>query len=281
MSATALANKALKQNEWPLSKHGELTLVKSPLLDAIDSLQHAFTTRLGAGSAEPLNWFNLGRHWKTDESCEDALRNRRLLCAELGLDADLMTVPSQQHTANIFTLEPETQPGLSLPALDGVATDRESHPVLLHFADCVPVMIYDPKKKALCVMHAGWRGTAGGIVTNGVKLLQSRYGSDPSDIVAAVGPAIGSCCYETGPEVVEQLSTTVGDGRALIVEKNGKPHPDLKAFNAMQLLEAGVKEIDVSAWCTSCHPEIFYSHRQSGGQTGRQGAIAAIKASFI
>ena len=98
----------------------------------------------------------------------------------------------------------------------------------------------------------------------------------PENILAAIGPAIGSCCYETGSEVVDGLKPTVTDHEALVTYKNGSPHPDLKAFNAMQLLESGVKNIDVSSWCTACHPEIFYSHRQSGGQTGRQGALACL-----
>lgn len=274
---TTLAEKALVTTEWPVQEVGGLSLIFSPLLSKETALTHAFTTRHGGTSETPLNWFNLGRHWNTDESKTDALKNRERLCGALGLDANRLTVPSQQHTSNIFVLEKGLQIGLSLPELDAVATDRVEDPILLHFADCVPVMIFDRHINALCVLHAGWRGTAGGIVTKGVQLLVERYGSKPSNIVAAVGPAIGSCCYETGDDVAQSLAATVKDASALIRTSKGKPHPDLKAINAMQLMEAGVDKVDVSAWCTSCHPEVFYSHRQSGGQTGRQGAIACLR----
>jgi hypothetical protein len=92
-------------------------------------------------------------------------------------------------------------------------------------------------------------------------------------MVAAVGPGIGSCCYPTSREVAEQLASTVPGGSDLIIW-NEQPHPDLKALNAAQLADSGLARIDVSDLCTACRPDLFYSHRQSGGKTGRQGAIA-------
>lgn len=277
MTSSALHEKALRTNQWPLVEKNGLTLVCSPMLSKIDSLRHAFTTRLGGATAPPLDSFNLGRHWNTEESKVDAMNNRRILCQTLSVDADRLTVPGQQHTTNIFLLDGDFVPSQSLASFDSVATNRAMQPILLHFADCVPVILFDPKTRALCVVHAGWRGTAGGIVSKSVSFLESNFGSRPLDIVAAVGPAIGSCCYETGGDVAEKLASTVrSDAGMLIVERHGKAYPDLKAINAMQLLESGVEQVDVTAWCTACHPEIFYSHRQSGGQTGRQGAIACI-----
>lgn len=276
MSTTVLVEKALQKNDWPLRQVKQLTLAMSPLLLEIDGLTHAFTTRLGAQSPAPLNWFNLGRHWETEESRQDAMANRTVLCDALGLDATQLVVPGQQHTTNIYIADERTETGQQLKNFDGVVTKRRGQPLLLHFADCVPVMILDQEQRVLCVMHAGWRGTAGGIVTKGVQLLINQFGTRVSDIVAAVGPAIGSCCYETGTDVADSLSLTVANAKSLIDWRDNKPHPDLKAFNAMQLLELGVVNVDVSKWCTACHPDIFYSHRQSGGKTGRQGALACM-----
>jgi polyphenol oxidase len=274
----ALAEKALQTNQWPLQEVAGLTLVLSPLLSGIDGLIHAFTTRMGGTSEQPLQWFNLGRHWDTEQSRQDAMTNRKRLCDAFGLDADRLTVPWQQHTANILAFGgTDPHPGSHLPELDGVATTKTEYPLLLHFADCVPVIIYDPEHNALCVMHAGWRGTAGGIVSNGVNLLHERFGSNPADMLAAVGPAIGSCCYQTGMDVADQLAKTVANATPLIRRQDEHAYPDLKAINAMQLLEAGVEQVDVTNWCTACNPEIFYSHRQSGGRTGRQGAMACLK----
>ena len=110
-------------------------------------------------------------------------------------------------------------------------------------------------------------------------------GSNPSQIVAAIGPAIGSCCYPTGDDVVQQLQSSIdgGDGSmkrfeesGLFVKKDGRVHPSLKGVNAVQLRLAGIEQIDVSNLCTSCNPHMFYSHRQSGGKTGRQGVIASL-----
>lgn len=268
---------ALQKNDWPLVKHGGLTLVLSPLLKSVDSLVHVFTTRLGGQSPEPLDSFNLGRHSLSEEIRRDAMENRRKLCELFSIDTDRLAVPGQHHSTNIHILQEQLQPGpFHFPGVDAIATAQTMQPVLLHFADCVPVMLVDTAIRKICVIHAGWRGTAGGIVKKSVKLMVEQLGSHPGDIAAAIGPAIGSCCFETGDEVVDGLSQTVADPAPLTPYKNGRAFPDLKAFNAMQLLEAGVQNIDVASWCTACHPELFYSHRQSGGQTGRQGALACL-----
>lgn len=271
--------KALRKNDWPLEVRSDLTLCLSPMLKTVGSFLHAFTTRLGGGTPAPLDSFNLGRHWNTEESRIDAMENRKILCDLLGVNADRLAVPGQQHTDNVHVVkEGDTivQGPSNLSAIDAVATGVRQQPVLLHFADCVPVMLIDPAQRKLCVIHAGWRGTASGIVKKSVALMVNEFDCKPENIVAAVGPAIGPCCYETGDEVVIKLNSTVSDSESLTEFKNGKPFPDLKAYNAMQLLEAGVKDIDVTSWCTSCHPEVFYSHRQSGGVTGRQGALACL-----
>ena len=276
-----VTKRSLEKNDWPLVQLNGLTLIQSPLMNKVERFVHAFTTRLGGSTPEPLNWFNLGRHWPTEESRAEAMVNRKTLCDALGLDDSQLTVPGQQHTTNIFLLKEGGEKGLALPNYDGVATGATDHPILLHFADCTPVMLLDPKKRVLCVMHAGWRGTAGGIVTKGVQLLHAALGCQPSDMVAAVGPAIGSCCYETGEDVAEALTKTIADpqARQQVIERGpgGKPHPDLKAVNAVQLYEAGVGQVDITAWCTACRPDLFYSHRQSGGKTGRQGALACLR----
>lgn len=276
MNPTKDAEKSLQKNDWPLVEVDGLTLIQSPMLSRIEKFQHAFTTRLGGTTPAPLNWFNLGRHWPTEESRQEAMRNRTRLCDALSLDATLLTVPGQQHTTNIYLLKEGDEKGLALPSYDGVATQATKHPIMLHFADCVPVVLVDVQKRLLCIVHAGWRGTAGGIVTNAAQLMIGVLGATPENIVAAVGPAIGSCCYSTGNEVPEKLSGTVTNPEPLIGWQDGKPHPDLKAFNAMQLYEAGISNVDVSSWCTACRPDLFYSHRQSGGQTGRQAAVACL-----
>lgn len=264
--------RALKKNSWLTTEIAGLTLNQSPLLAKQANLVHAFTTRLGGNSPAPVDTFNLGRHLDTDESRADAANNRQRLCQALGLDFKRLTVPGQVHSAIVVIADEKN----TYKEVDGVATKELNRPLLLHFADCVPVIIYDTKKSVLSIVHAGWRGTAGSIAKNGVQLMVEHFGSRPGDIIAAVGPAIGSCCYPTGEDVATKLAATVSNIADLVTYKEGVPYPDLKAVNAMQLLESGVAEVDVTDICTACQPELFYSHRQSGGKTGRQGAIGSI-----
>lgn len=271
-----LQKKALQKNEWPLTETFGLPLLTSPLLSESSALIHAFTTRLGGSSTEPLEWFNLGRHWSTDESRQDATINRSKLCNALKLNFNRLVVPGQVHSTRIaWVSEPE-----NAADIDGVATVTPDTPILLHYADCVPIIIFEKELSAVCILHAGWKGTAGGIATKGVSLLKQVLGTESSNIVAAVGPAIGPCCYPVGDDVAQKLKDSVQNADGLISIEQGRPHPDLKAINAMQLLEAGVSAVDVSAYCTACRPDLFYSHRQSAGKTGRQGAIAGIRAGY-
>lgn len=263
-------------NEWIREEKGGLPLLFSPILKSFDWMTHAFTTRHGGESAAPLDSFNLGRHWDTAESKLDAMRNRQKLAESLNIDHQRFMVPSQQHTNIVRWLsESELQEQPNLTGVDGLVSQVSGMPLLLHFADCVPVMLADSKTRTISVIHAGWRGTASGIVSNAVRMLIER-GSDPRDIAIAIGPAIAPCCFETAVDVARQLESSTPGASGLINYKNDKAYPDLKAINALQAKNAGVNLIDVSNLCTACNPHIFYSHRQSGGRTGRQGAIACL-----
>ncbi len=221
--------------------------------------------------------FNLGRHIDDEKIRADAMINRQRLCQALGFEQQRLAVPEQVHSNNVIAVERVPDRSL-LQNVDGVVTNVAGLPILLYFADCVPVILFDPVAVALGVVHAGWRGTASRIVIRAVEKMGEAFGSEPGNIKAAIGPAIGSCCYPTSVDVAQKLSATVSDAKAFIVYDGDEkqPRPDLKAVNAMQLLEAGVGEVDVADLCTACLPSVFYSHRQSGGNTGRQGAIAQL-----
>lgn len=262
--------RALHKNSWTRIEIDGLTLHQSPLLSQYPELKHAFTTRLGGESEPPLDSFNLGRHIDDPQQRANAMANRERLCKALKIDYTKIVVPGQVHSSRVVS---STNGDFS--QVDAIGTNDSGVPVLLHFADCTPIILYDPVARALAVVHAGWKGTAAKIVCNAVTFLQDNYSSVQSNIVAAIGPAIGSCCYPTGNDVAEKLQATVADGDGLIKWAD-QPRPDLKAINAMQLLEAGLINVDVTNICTACQPELFYSHRQSGGKTGRQGAIACL-----
>lgn len=268
--------RALKTQDWHLVKRGNLTVLQSPLLAAQKDFVHAFTTRDGGNTPAPYHSFNLGRHIKDEDLRRDAMANRESLCQAMGISHHKLKVPGQVHSGNVQVVHCGEEPDLA--GVDGLVTEDGNLPLLLHFADCVPVMIFETEKKLVGIVHAGWRGTAQAIARNAVELMVDRWGGRPQAMVAAVGPAIGPCCYPTGVEVVEQLMATVPvspeDGSQLVDRSGEQPRPNLKAINALQLLSAGVAEVDVASLCTACRPDLFFSHRQSGGTTGRQGALA-------
>jgi YfiH family protein len=275
---SGLKERALEKSEWTIEHIDGLTIVRSPLLSQhSNKLTHAFTTRLGGGSFDHLASFNLGRHIDDENVRADAMKNRERLCNVIGADYARLIVPGQVHSATVHVVKAADEER-NLKEVDGVTTHLKGHPLLLHFADCVPIILYDPVREALAVVHAGWRGTAASIIKNAVHEMQSNFASRPQDILGAVGPAIGTCCYPTGEDAAEKLSRTVENASGLIERASASEQfrADLKALNAMQLYEAGLESVDVTDLCTACRPDIFYSHRQSGGKTGRQGAMAQL-----
>ena len=143
-------------------------------------------------------------------------------------------------------------------------------------ADCTPILLHDPVTGAVGAVHAGWRGTAAGIVKKTVDMMAAEFGCNRADIHAAIGPNIGQCCFETDADVPEALRAALGsemDEYIEYYEDTGKYHVDLKEANAMWLRRAGVRNIEISISCTACRPDRFWSHRVTGGQRGSQGAV--------
>jgi len=273
---TNLTESALRKTTWTVKSIDGMEIVFSPRLAELDFITHAFTTRRGGKSKAPFDSFNLGGKLGDDDMKRDAHNNRRRLCDALSINYSDLVVPGQVHSRNVEMVGArETIPDLK--GVDGLVTDKESTPLLLHFADCVPVIVVEKRKRLIGIFHAGWRGTASKIVSHGVERMVNELGGDPHHMLGVVGPAIGTCCYPTSDEVAKTLGETVGSAEGLIATKGEQPAPDLKAINALQLLESGVGEVDVTDFCTACNPSIFYSHRQSGGTTGRQGALVSLR----
>lgn len=213
----------------------------------------AFSTRLGGVSAAPFDELNLGI--LTEDDREAVKENRRRLAAALGLDPAQVVFSLQVHGTRLVHHPCEE----SLPEADGhVVTEPGPAPMVLA-ADCLPVALYGPG--GLAVVHAGWRGLAGGILGAAAEAVEATS--------AAIGPGIGPCCYEVGEEVLGAFGDLdgVADGRQL----------DLPEVARRRLAEAGVDRTESAGLCTSCEPELFFSHRRDRGRTGRQAGIAWIE----
>ncbi|MCL5023363.1 MAG: peptidoglycan editing factor PgeF [Nitrospirae bacterium] len=185
---------------------------------------------------------------------------------------DRIYLPVQKHTDKVLLLD-SAGPEVG----DAVITDRKGMLLGVQSADCVPVLLYDRKRQVAGVAHAGWRGTAAGIVRKTVREMIRRFSSSPSDIQIAIGPAIRWCSYEVGYEVVEAVRKMTGEGD-YSVKKGEKYYLDLPRANRLQALSGGVlpRNIWMTEDCTFCLPGKYYSYRFAGGPTGRQGGFIGI-----
>jgi polyphenol oxidase len=225
-----------------------------------------FSTRVGGVSTGAYESLNLGI--LTGDDSSSVVENRRLLAEGAGIDPERARMAWQQHGAEVRKASPEgiLVPGTQHAACDGFWSDEPGQGMMLVTADCLPVAIAraNGSRPALAVLHVGWRGLLDGIVANGVAAL----GRHP--LRAAIGPGIGPCCYEVGPEVAEPFTGRFGPE----VLRDGKL--DLWRAAELALNEAGCMDVERTDLCTFCHPELFFSHRRDRGTTGRQGVIAAV-----
>ena len=265
---------------------------RSPLLTNTGGLTHAFTSCTGGVSPPPYNSLNLSS--KTGDSDENVAENLRILTRELGIEATPVFM-DQVHGDNIFFIDdPQDAPNLkdsiaaSSPSqsFDAVITALENVPLVVITADCLPLLLYDAARSVAAVVHAGWKGTALNIAGKTVAAMTERFGSDPADIIAAMGPFIGPCCYEVDDRVVTSFESFIKarpDAWSEIFSPSVSGNLDrwmfdLAGANLLQLDAAGIvrSNISLSPYCTCCHNGLFYSHRRDGEKTGRQGAILMI-----
>jgi YfiH family protein len=220
----------------------------------------AFSTRLGGVSEPPFDGLNLGVF--TDDEQGAVVENRRRLAAVLGFPPERVAIGRQVHGAEL-TMHADPQapspfaaPGSPIPEVDGHITAEPDLALLVFVADCVPVALSGPGGVAM--LHCGWRGLAAGIIERGVAAIGATD--------AAIGPSIGSCCYEVGEELFDAFAG-LGDGIA------SGPMLDLPEVARRLLREAGVERVEIAGLCTSCEPDLFFSHRRDDGRTGRQAGL--------
>lgn len=239
-------------------------------------IPHAFTTRRGGSSTGPFASLNLGRGVHDDP--EAVARNRASVLQVLGLDPARHVEADQVHGA-VVAVVGAAQGGQSIPDADGLAAAEPGTVLAVHAADCVPLLLADPKRSVVAALHAGWKGTAAGIAVEGVRVLAARFDCAPEDLLAAIGPSIGPCHYEVDEPVMVRMRAW--SWWTEVASPNGDAHwrLDLRAACRRQLVDAGVpaEQIEVLDLCTYDHPDLFYSYRRDR-LTGRMAAIIAIPA---
>jgi YfiH family protein len=240
-----------------------LDLFQFEHLSRIPGVEHAISTRSGGVSEGRCESLNVS--YSVGDQPANVDENVRRLAEAVGSRPDDLFSAYQVHGNAVTLVEPGTEPR---PRCDVLITRSPRRTLMLRYADCTPVLLVDPKQRAVAAVHAGWRGSAVRAAGAAVQALQAAFGTNPSDLVAGIGPAIGPCCYQVGRDVVDAFQ----DRPALLA--HGKL--DLWEANRLALVEAGVpaEHIEVAGLCTQCQADRFFSHRANGGQpAGRFAAV--------
>ncbi len=236
-------------------------------------ITHAFLTRLGGASAPPFDTLNLGHTVGDDLAAVE--ENHERAFAALGLRREQVVSPYQVHGTHV-RLVGQAHTGTTQPATDGLLTATPGVALLLRFADCVPILIFDPTRRAVAMIHSGWKSTVENIAAAAVEAFVRHARSQPEDLWAGIGPAIGPCCYEVGQEMVQTISRVKPQRAGVLQQRNGRSYLDLPGLVQAQLTAAGIKKIVASGICTACHTEEWFSHRAENGRTGRFGALVML-----
>jgi YfiH family protein len=254
--------------------HEGIVTYRFPSLDGTGVL-HALITRIGGVSQGPFATLNLGHSVGDDPAAVE--ENHRRVFSVLGLERRQTVSPYQVHSANV-RLVGRGHTGTVQPDTDGLLTTTPGVAILFRFADCVPLLMFDPVHRAVGLIHAGWRGAARGVVSSAVEAFVRQVDSRPGDLWAGIGPAIGPCCYEVGPEVAQAVAQACPDQAQVIHQRNGTRYLDLPGAVQAQLNAAGVHQVDLSGICTACHNDEWFSHRAEHGRTGRFGTFVMLEA---
>ncbi|VBB48210.1 conserved hypothetical protein [uncultured Paludibacter sp.] len=260
-----------------------INLITYPLLSQFKEINHFTSTRNSGVSEGNFSSLNLGLY-STDKQ-EFIQENFNLLFNFTGIKPEQLFIPHQTHSDEIIVIDEdfltktrETQQFL-LYGKDGLITKISDIYIGVTTADCVPILIYDPKQKAVAAVHAGWRGTCSKILSKTIEKMQSEFNSHPDDLFAVFGPSISVDVYNVGNELVDEFQKTGFDTKEIFQLKDGKYHLDLWKANRNLLLEKGLKKenIEISGHCTFSEPDKFFSARKLGIKSGRMISVIGLK----
>lgn len=259
----------------PFRQAGILRYYAFDLLEK-EGLLHGAVTRNGGVSPAPWSSLNLGGSGG-DESSR-VIQNRSMLFQAFNLEGNGVFDVWQVHGETVICTDEPRNPASLHQKADAIITNRRNIVLLMLFADCVPVILYDPVQKAVGIAHAGWKGTVLQVAAKAVKKMENCYGSQPSDIKAAIGPSIGPDHYSVGVDVIQSIRSAFGPvADDFIQDSDCETKLDLWKCNRYILEHVGVRHIEVAGICTACHTDDWFSHRAEHGQTGRFGVLVGLK----
>lgn len=250
-----------------------------PMLENTGIVMHGFSTRLGGVSTGHCATMNISTTRGDDP---DAIKeNKRRIAAAIGVKVEDFTYTFQTHTTNVAAVE-ESDRGKQFMETDGLVTNVPGICLVTFYADCVPLFFVDPVHRAIGLSHSGWKGTVHKMGKVTVERMREKFGTDPSQVVAAIGPSICQECYEVSEDVIEQFRENFRKElweELFYRKENGKYQLDLWRANRAVLMEAGIagERIAVTNVCTHCNPDILFSHRSTGTDRGNLSAFLALR----
>ena len=277
-------------------QHDDLLYFRFETLPENGRVGHAVFSRRGGVSAAPFDSLNLSL--SVPDERDRVYGNRRRVYGLYGRDTDTVVHAHLVHGADVARVT-TAENGTWVHHVDGLITDQPGCVLAMNYADCAPIFLYDPVHHAIGLGHAGWKGAVVDLPGAMVRAMAEQFASRPADLIAAIGPCIGSCCYEVGAEVIDAVEeafgsdadgllttdhrpqttdhvpATSGRGLSSVVggQESARPHFDLPAANRLNLRHAGVTQIETTEFCTACRTDLFFSHRAEKGRTGRFGTV--------
>lgn len=269
-----------------VNQKGDLVYLTFPILESQKQINHLFTTRFGGVSEGIYSSMNLS--YTRGDRREAVDENYRRVAAVLGCNVEDMVCSDQTHTTNLRVVGRAdcgkgTVREKDYQDVDGLLTDEPGVYLATFYADCVPLYFVDTKRKAVALAHSGWRGTVARMGQCVVQKMQDAYGTEPADIVAAIGPSICQACYEVSEDVADAFAAAFqkpGQEREILISKDdGKYQLDLWRANEIVLVEAGIpkEQIQTTDLCTCHNSRFLFSHRASHGRRGNLGAFLGLR----
>lgn len=266
-----------------------LSFYRVSAFDPYPYLKHAIFTRNGGVSQAPFDSLNLSI--AVGDSPQAVSENTRYACQLLQVEPEQTVSCHLAHGADILTIDNANR-RLVMGQADGLVTGEPGIYLFMRFADCVPLLCFDPVNRAVGLTHAGWRGLLKNVAGATIEAMVNRLGCRPENIISLIGPSIGPCCYEVGPDVIAAAAQVFTNSATLFkkhalkrngLEKTGleqtpRAYFDMWEANRRQLTQAGVRYIIQTGLCTACRTHEFFSHRAEKGRTGRFGVLIGIEA---
>ncbi|OGO77693.1 MAG: hypothetical protein A2Y23_10275, partial [Clostridiales bacterium GWB2_37_7] len=269
--------------DFKIHKNGELVYFTIPSFDKTEMVKHCFTTRQG-GISRGI-YYSLNTSLTKNDEREHVLVNLNRVCSVIGIDYKNLVFSNQVHGDEIrVVIEADKGKGITRESdivnIDALITNVVGIPMITYYADCVPVFILDPIKKAVGLVHSGWKGTTQKIAVKTIEKMRQTYGTRPQDCLIGIGPSIEMQCFEIKEDTALLFKKSFSNRKAFMKQKDEEHYiVDLWLSVKLMLIELGVLEenISISGFCTCCNEDLFFSHRRDKGNTGSLSAIIELR----